>query len=66
MIKTRREGDYTNMPVIVASIRDNSGLAIAAIDVVDVSGVFDVANLMSHHSQIINEMRCCAVPSSKL
>jgi hypothetical protein len=67
VIKTRPEaGDYRNVPVIVAPIRDSSGLAIAAIGVVDISGIFDLADLMSQQSQIINEMRYCAVPPGKL
>jgi hypothetical protein len=67
VIKTKPEaGDYRNVPVIVAPIRDSLGSAIAVIGVVDVSGIFDLADLMSHQSQIINEMRYCAVPSGKL
>ena len=64
VIKTRPEaGDYANVPVIVAPIRDSSGSAIAAIGVVDVTGIFDLADLMSQQSEIINQMRYCAVPS---
>ena len=66
MIKTRPEtGNYANVPVIVAPIRDSSGSAIAAIGVVDVTGIFDIADLMSQHSQITSQMRYCAVPSEK-
>jgi len=66
VIKTRPEaGDYANVPVIVAPIRDSSGSAIAAIGVVDVTGIFDLADLMSQQSQIISQMRYCAVPSEK-
>ena len=66
VIKTRpKAGDYRNVPVIVAPIRDSSGKAIVAIGVVDVSGIFDLADLMSQQSQIINEMRYCAVPPGK-
>lgn len=66
VIKTRPEaGDYTNVPVIVAPIRDSSGSAIAAIGVVDITGIFDIADLMSQQSQIISDMRYCAVPTDK-
>lgn len=66
VIKTRpKVGDYRNVPVIVAPIRDSSGLPIAAIGVVDITGIFDLADLMNQQSQIINEMRYCAVPPRK-
>ena len=66
VIKTRPEaGDYANVPVIVAPIRDTSGSAIAAIGVVDITGIFDIADLMSQQSQIISDMRYCAVPPNK-
>jgi hypothetical protein len=66
VIKTRLEaGNYTNVPFILALIRDGSGLAIAAIGAVDVSGIFDLADLISHQSQIINEICYCAVPASR-
>jgi hypothetical protein len=66
VIKTRPEtGDYANVPVIVAPIRDSSGAAIAAIGVVDITGIFDLADFMGHQSQIINQMRYCAVPAKK-
>jgi hypothetical protein len=66
VIKTRPEvGDYANVPVIVAPIRDSSGSAIAAVGVVDITGIFDIADFMSQQSQIINQMRYCAVPSKK-
>lgn len=66
VIKTRPEaGDYANVPVIVAPIQDSSGSAIAAIGVVDITGIFDIADLMSQQSQIISDMRYCAVPTNK-
>jgi hypothetical protein len=54
------------VPVIVAPIRDSAGSAIAAIGVVDVTGIFDIADFMSQQSQIISQMHYCAVPSEKL
>jgi len=66
VIKTRPEaGDYANVPVIVAPIQDSSGSAIAAIGVVDITGIFDIADLMSQQSQIISDMRYCAMPTDK-
>jgi hypothetical protein len=66
VIKTRPQaGHYANVPVIVAPIRDNAGAAIAAIGVVDITGIFDLADFMSQQSQIISQMRYCAVPTNK-
>ncbi len=65
-IRTRpQSGEYINVPVIVAPIQDSSGSAMAAIGVVDVTGIFDLADLMSQQSQIISQLRYCAVPASK-
>jgi hypothetical protein len=58
-------GEYKNVPVIVAPIQDSTGSAIAAIGVVDVTGIFDLADLMSQQSQIISQLRYCPVPGSK-
>jgi hypothetical protein len=58
-------GEYINVPVIVAPIQDSTGSAIAAIGVVDVTGIFDLADLMSQQSQIISQLRYCPVPGSK-
>jgi hypothetical protein len=66
MIKTRPQaGEYMNVPVIVAPIQDSRGSAIAAIGVVDITGIFDLADLISQQSQIISQLRYCAVPTSK-
>jgi hypothetical protein len=66
VIKTRPQaGEYVNVPVIVAPIQDSRGSAIAAIGVVDITGIFDLADLMSQQSQIISQLRYCAVPASK-
>ena len=58
-------GEYINVPVIVAPIQDSTGSAMAAIGVVDVTGIFDLADLMSQQSQIISQLRYCPVPASK-
>jgi hypothetical protein len=63
VIRTRPQaGEYINVPVIVAPIQDSSGSVIAAIGVVDITGIFDLADLMSQQSQIISQLRYCAVP----
>jgi hypothetical protein len=66
VIRTQPQaGEYVNVPVIVAPMQDSSGSAMAAIGVVDVTGIFDLADLMSQQSQIISQLRYCAVPASK-
>jgi hypothetical protein len=66
VIRTQPQaGEYVSVPVIVAPIQDSLGSAMAAIGVVDVTGIFDLADLMSQQSQIISQLRYCAVPSSK-
>ncbi len=51
-IKTKPEsGDYKDIPVIVAPIRDSTGLPIAAIGIVDITGIFDLADLMKHQTE---------------
>ncbi len=66
VIRTQPQaGEYISVPVIVAPIRDSLDSAMAAIGVVDVTGIFDLADLMSQQSQIISQLRYCAVPSSK-
>ena len=66
VLRTRPQaGEYMNIPVVVAPIQDSSGSAIAALGVVDVTGVLDIADLMSRQSQIISQLRYCPVPASK-
>ena len=51
-IKTKPEsGDYKDIPVIVAPVRDSTGLPIAAIGIVDITGIFDLADLMKHQTE---------------
>ncbi len=65
VIKTKpQSGDYKNVPVIVAPIRDTSGAVIAAIGVVDITGIFDLADFMDQQSKLIGQMRYCAVPET--
>ncbi len=58
-------GEYRNTPVVVAPTQDNRGSAIAAVGVVDITGIFDLADLMGQQSQINSQLRYCAVPASK-
>ncbi|HYA33265.1 MAG TPA: DUF2111 domain-containing protein [Candidatus Bathyarchaeia archaeon] len=60
-----KSGAYANIPVIVAPIQDSAGAAIAALGVVDVTGIFDLADLMSQQSQIISQLRYCPVPANE-
>jgi hypothetical protein len=51
-VKTKAEsGDYKDIPVIVAPIRDSTGLPIAAIGIVDITGIFDLADLMKRQTE---------------
>lgn len=62
MIKTKPEsGEYRNIPVIVAPIRDSTGSPVAALDVVDITGISDLADLMNRQTQIIDQMRYCKI-----
>jgi hypothetical protein len=57
MIKTKpKSGAYQGIPVIVTPIRDHEGLAIGAIGVVDITGIFDLATLMEHQSAIVQQV----------
>jgi hypothetical protein len=70
LIKTiPKTGAYANVPVVVAPVRDDDGNAIAAIGLVDISGIFDLATLMEHQSAILKEV-CgkdpCPLPSEAI
>ena len=49
-------GPYRGTPVIVVPVRDSSGAAIAAIGVVDITGIFDLASLMEQQSDLVREV----------
>lgn len=49
-------GVYQGTPVVVAPVRDASGAAIAAIGVVDITGIFELADLMDRHASISREV----------
>jgi hypothetical protein len=62
-------GVYKGVPVIVSPVRDSGGNAIAAIGVVDITGIFDLATLMEHQSAILKQV-CgkdpCPLPSEQI
>lgn len=66
---TPKTGAYKGVPVIVSPIRDEKGNAIVAIGVVDITGIFDLATLMEHHSLIIEQV-CgkdpCPIPGEQI
>lgn len=45
------EGPYAGIPVVVAPVRDGKGNAITAIGIVDVTGIFDLANFMEQSAE---------------
>ncbi|MDD1715657.1 MAG: DUF2111 domain-containing protein [Methanolinea sp.] len=66
---TPERGIYKGVPVIVSPIRDEEGEAIAAIGVVDITGIFDLATLMEHQSAILKQV-CgkdpCPLPGERI
>ncbi|MBP2145472.1 hypothetical protein J2129_000926 [Methanofollis sp. W23] len=62
-------GPYQGVPVVVTPLRDRAGTAIGAIGVVDITGVFDLATLMEHHTAILQQV-CgkdpCPLPSESV
>lgn len=59
-------GRFRGVPVIVSPVTDSSGATIAAVGVVDITGIFDLATLMDHQATIIKQV-CgtdpCPLPS---
>ena len=53
---TPSRGAYKGVPVVVGPIRDLAGAAIAAIGIVDITGIFDLATLMDHQSEILKQV----------
>ena len=49
-------GPYRGIPVVVAPVRDQDGTPIAAIGVVDITGIFDLASLMEQQSDLVREV----------
>jgi hypothetical protein len=61
-------GQYKGVPVIVAPVRNGSNEAVAAIGVVDITGIFDLATLMKHQSVILKQvcgMDPCPLPDEQ-
>ena len=57
LIKTiPKSGAYANVPVVVAPVHDREGEVIAAIGLVDIAGIFDLATLMKHQSAILKQV----------
>jgi hypothetical protein len=58
--ETRRvrpeSGVYRGTPVVVVPVRDSTGAAIAAIGVVDITGIFDLASLMEQQSDLVRQV----------
>ena len=70
MVKdTPLSGPYKGVPVVVGPVLDASGSAIAAIGLVDITGIFDLATLMEHQSMILKQV-CgkdpCPLPSEQI
>ena len=66
---TPSTGQYKGIPVIVAPLKDDAGKTIAAIGLVDITGIFDLATLMEHQSTIIKQV-CgkdpCPLPTEQI
>lgn len=66
---TPRSGPYKGVPVIVAPVRNAAGEAIAAIGLVDITGIFDLATLMEHQTMILKQV-CgkdpCPLPTEQI
>lgn len=66
---TPSTGQYKGIPVIVAPLKDDTGKTIAAIGLVDITGIFDLATLMEHQSTIIRQV-CgkdpCPLPTEQV
>ncbi|HPY59454.1 MAG TPA: DUF2111 domain-containing protein [Methanospirillum sp.] len=66
---TPSSGQYKGIPVIVAPLKDDDGKTFAAIGVVDITGIFDLATLMEHQSTIIKQV-CgkdpCPLPTEQI
>lgn len=56
MKTTPASGPYRGVPVIVVPIRDDERIAIGAMGVVDITGIFDLATLMEHQSLILKQV----------
>jgi hypothetical protein len=66
---TPTTGQYKGVPVIVAPLKDEEGNTFAAVGLVDITGIFDLATLMEHQSTIIKQV-CgkdpCPLPTEQI
>lgn len=66
---TPSTGQYKGIPVIVSPLKDSTGAVFAAIGIVDITGIFDLATLMEHQSTIIKQV-CgqdpCPLPTEQI
>lgn len=66
---TPKSGPYKGVPVVVAPVRGAGGDAFAAIGLVDITGIFDLATLMEHQTMILKQV-CgkdpCPLPSEQI
>ncbi len=53
---TPSTGTYRGTPVAVVPVRDSTGQAMAAIGVVDITGIMDLASLMEQHGEITRQV----------
>lgn len=53
---TPDRGAYRGVPVVVGPVRDSAGAAIVAVGIVDITGIFDLATLMEHQSEILRQV----------
>ncbi|MCL7415505.1 MAG: DUF2111 domain-containing protein [ANME-2 cluster archaeon] len=49
-------GDYTGIPVVVSTIKNEDGYGIAAIGIVDVVGTIDLGAAFGDYPQIVNQV----------
>jgi len=54
---TPSTGTYRGTPVAVVPVRDSTGQAIAAVGVVDLTGILDLASLMEQHGDLARQVR---------
>ena len=51
-----KNGDYTGIPVVVSTIKNEDGYGIAAIGIVDVVGTIDLGTAFGDYPQIVNQV----------
>lgn len=54
-----RTGDYTGIPVVVTTLKNEDGYGIAAIGVVDVVGTIDLGSAFGDYPHIVNQVNEC-------